>query len=197
MIIVIDNYDSFVHNLARYVGMAGHEYRVVRNDSRSIADIAEINPEAIILSPGPKAPQDAGISLDLIKTLAPSTPILGVCLGHQCIGEAFGGKTIQTEPVHGRASTITHDGKELFAGIPSPMKGGRYHSLMSVLPDETQLQVTARCTEGHIMAMRHREFPTYGVQFHPESVLTEYGMVLVRNFSIIVKCWHRMQKVAA
>lgn len=197
MIVVLDNYDSFVHNLARYVGLAGHECAVFRNDECSVEDIIAMNPEAIVLSPGPKAPQDSGISLELIKTLAPNVPMLGVCLGHQCIGEAFGGRTVQTEPMHGRASTITHDGKGLFAGIPSPMQGGRYHSLTSVLDNEEQLQISARCADGHVMAMRHRVHPTYGVQFHPESILTEHGMTLIRNFSVIVKCWRRMQKAAA
>jgi anthranilate synthase/aminodeoxychorismate synthase-like glutamine amidotransferase len=184
MILLIDNYDSFVYNLARYVGELGFTRHVVRNDKINLKEIKKLNPSHIIISPGPCAPDQAGISLDVIKQLGESIPILGVCLGHQAIGQALGGVVARAKnPMHGKASYITHDEKKLFANIENPLRVGRYHSLVvsdEHFPDE--LVVTARCEKGEIMALRHREYPVYGVQFHPESVLTTNGHALLRNF---------------
>lgn len=192
MILVIDNYDSFVYNLARYVERLGGSYEVRRNDRVTIAEIEAMKPDTIILSPGPCAPQQAGICIDLVKKFAPEIPILGVCLGHQAIGEAFGGETIRAaQPVHGKATQITHDSTGLFRDLPSPMKIGRYHSLVTTLPNDTPLIVTARAENGEIMAMRHKDFPTFGVQFHPESVLTPTGIDLLYNFVIMADEWNR------
>lgn len=188
MILIIDNYDSFVHNLARYVEIAGAQTRVIRNNKISVQEIAQMKPRGIIISPGPCTPKEAGVSVELIKALAPSTPILGVCLGHQAIGEAFGGKTVRSEPMHGEACEIEHDGAGLFQNLPSPLKVGRYHSLVSKLPKKTPLEITARY-EGIIMAMQHSAFPCYGVQFHPESILTEHGQQLIENFLTIADDW--------
>lgn len=197
MIVVIDNYDSFVYNLARYITLAGHECRVVRNDAIDITGLRALNPEALVVSPGPCAPQQAGISIEAIKQFGPQIPVLGVCLGHQCIGEAYGGRTVQSaKPMHGKASRIAHDGSALFTNMPSPMKAGRYHSLLAELPLNAPLEITARCEDDHIMAMQHKTYPVYGVQFHPESVLTENGMQLIENFSQIVKN-HQQMRVAA
>ncbi len=183
MILIIDNYDSFTHNLARYIELASENTRIVRNDVINVADIKAINPKAIILSPGPCTPKEAGISLELVKTYAPTIPILGVCLGHQCIGEAFGGRTVHApNPIHGRASVITHDGTGLFQNMPSPLQVGRYHSLIT---QDTDLTITAQTENGTIMAMQHKHYPTYGVQFHPESILTEHGLQLIENFIAI------------
>ncbi len=180
MILIVDNYDSFTHNLARYIELAGENTRIIRNDAISVTDIKAINPKAIILSPGPCTPKEAGISLELIKTYAPIIPMLGVCLGHQCIGEAFGGRTVHApNPMHGRASVITHDGTGLFQNMPSPLQVGRYHSLITQNPN---LIITAQTENGTIMAMQHKNYPTYGVQFHPESILTEHGLQLIENF---------------
>lgn len=197
MILVIDNYDSFVYNLARYVERLGGSYEVRRNDAVTVAEIEAMNPDTIILSPGPCAPQQAGICIDLVKRFAPEIPILGVCLGHQAIGEAFGGETIRAEqPVHGKATQITHDSTGLFRDLPSPMKIGRYHSLVTKLPNDTPLTVTARAENGEIMAMRHKDFPTFGVQFHPESVLTPTGIDLLYNFVIMADEWNREKQNA-
>ncbi len=182
MILVIDNYDSFVHNLARYFTLAGAECMVVRNDAMTVEQAARMNPEAIVISPGPGKPQDSGISIDIIKKLGANVPILGVCLGHQCIGEAYGGKTVRGEPMHGQASNIRHDGRGIFDGIPDGFQGGRYHSLITQLPENSPLRVTARADDGTTMAVEHATHPVYGVQFHPESVLTEHGMVIIQNF---------------
>lgn len=197
MILVIDNYDSFVYNLARYVERLGGSYEVRRNDRVTIAEIEAMKPDTIILSPGPCAPQQAGICIDLVKKFSPEIPILGVCLGHQAIGEAFGGETIRAEqPVHGKATQITHDSTGLFRDLPSPMKIGRYHSLVTKLPNDTPLTVTARAENGEIMAMRHKDFPTFGVQFHPESVLTPTGIDLLYNFVIMADEWNREKQNA-
>jgi anthranilate synthase component 2 len=186
MILIIDNYDSFVYNLARYVGELNHEYQVKRNDSITLADVAALNPSHIIISPGPKAPPDAGISVDIIKHFAPTIPILGVCLGHQALACAFGGVVeIAPKPLHGKSSVITHHGKDIFANLPNPLSVGRYHSLIVAekdLPD--CLEVTARSEDNLIMALRHREYPTFGVQFHPESILTQSGHALLKNFLV-------------
>jgi len=182
MIIVIDNYDSFVHNLARYVELAGHDTRVIRNDAMSVAEIKALNPTAIILSPGPCTPKEAGICIELVQTLGPQIPVLGVCLGHQVIGEAYDGETLRAAPCHGRASMIAHNGTGIFHDIQSPFEGGRYHSLVSAMAQESALEITARTDDGTIMAMAHKTHPVYGVQFHPESILTQNGLALIRNF---------------
>lgn len=201
MFLIIDNYDSFVHNLARYVALAGEQddmkYEVVRNDAITIQEIKTLAPEAIILSPGPRAPADAGICIEAIKTLGPSTPMLGVCLGHQAIGEAYGGKTITTPPMHGKTSQITHDCSALFAKTPSPMTVGRYHSLATELPEDSPLKTTAQTQDGIIMAMQHETHPVYGVQFHPESILTEHGQDIIDNFHKLTKRWNFIKQEAA
>ena len=184
MILVIDNYDSFVHNLARYVRELGFATEIVRCDALSVDEIAARRPSHILISPGPCTPNEAGVSVPLVRRLGPEIPILGVCLGHQCIGQAFGGQIVRARrPMHGMASRIAHDGEGLFAGLPDPLVGGRYHSLVveaADLPEE--LVVTARSEDGEIMGVRHREHPIEGLQFHPESVLTEHGHDLLRAF---------------
>ena len=184
MILLIDNYDSFVWNLARYVSELGHTRIVVRNDATSLDQIAALAPSHIIVSPGPCSPAEAGISNAVIATFGPSIPILGVCLGHQCIGAALGGKVERARrPMHGKTSLVRHQGTGVFAGLPDPLRVTRYHSLIvedDRLPD--CLEVTARSEEGEIMALAHRGQPTVGVQFHPEAVLTEHGHALLRNF---------------
>jgi anthranilate synthase/aminodeoxychorismate synthase-like glutamine amidotransferase len=184
MLLLIDNYDSFTYNLAQYLGELGAEVRVVRNDALSVDDVAKLAPRRIVVSPGPCTPNEAGISLELIERLAGKFPILGVCLGHQAIGQAFGGQVVRAPKVmHGKTSPILHDGAGLFAGIASPMQATRYHSLVvepSTLP--ASLRVTARTAEGEIMALQHATLPVWGVQFHPESILTTDGKQLLRNF---------------
>lgn len=184
MILLIDNYDSFVYNLARYVREIGFDAVVRRHDAISLSDIAALAPSHIIISPGPCTPREAGISNDVVRRFAAHIPILGVCLGHQCIGEALGGRIVRAaRPMHGKVSAITHDGSGVFAGLPSPFRVTRYHSLViepSSLPSE--LRVTARSETGEIMAVAHCEYPTVGVQFHPESALTEYGYRMLSTF---------------
>lgn len=185
MILVVDNYDSFVHNVARYVAMLGKDVDVARNDALSIDDISASPPEAIVISPGPCTPAEAGISNAIVEHFSGRIPILGVCLGHQCIGTVFGGRIARArQPMHGLASDITHEGKRLFAGLPQPLPVGRYHSLIvEPTPEmESVLAIDAVSTEGEIMALSHRTHPTWGVQFHPESVLTPDGLALVTNF---------------
>jgi para-aminobenzoate synthetase component II len=185
MLLVIDNYDSFVHNLARYFRELGQTTVVVRNDHVDLAALIATPPHAIILSPGPQAPQQAGQTLEVINRLAGRVPMLGVCLGHQAIGHAFGGTVVVAQqPMHGRSSRIRHQASGLFAGLPSPMEVGRYHSLAVELPptDGNRLTATAWAEDGTIMALEHRDLPLYGVQFHPESILTEQGYVLLANF---------------
>jgi anthranilate synthase/aminodeoxychorismate synthase-like glutamine amidotransferase len=184
MLLVIDNYDSFTYNLVQYLSEIGQEVRVVRNDELPAAEIAALAPSHLVISPGPCTPNEAGISLEVIRTYAGKIPILGVCLGHQAIGQAFGGKVVRAPRVmHGKTSQIFHDGKGLFTGVPSPFEATRYHSLViertSVPPD---LEVTARTADEEIMAVRHRTLPVEGVQFHPESFLTTAGKDLLRNF---------------
>jgi anthranilate synthase component 2/para-aminobenzoate synthetase component 2 len=184
MILLIDNYDSFVWNLARYVAELGHQRLVLRNDAVGLADIADLAPSHIILSPGPCGPPEAGISLRVIERFGPTVPILGVCLGHQCIGAAYGGKVARAlRPMHGKTSTVAHDGSGVFSGLPSPLTVTRYHSLI-VLDEELprSLRVTARSPEGEIMGLVHRQHPVEGVQFHPEAVLTEGGHSMLSNF---------------
>ena len=198
MILIIDNYDSFVYNLAHYVERLGMPCRVVRNDAVSVEDVCAQKPLGVILSPGPCAPQQAGISIDLVKRIGADIPVLGVCLGHQAIGEAFGGKTIRAQqPVHGKSSRIEHEGSGLFHNIPSPMEVGRYHSLMVELPEKSPLKVTAIGEDGEIMALQHSTYPVYGVQFHPESVLTPNGLEMMRNFVLLARDWHTEQDRAA
>jgi anthranilate synthase/aminodeoxychorismate synthase-like glutamine amidotransferase len=183
MLLLIDNFDSFVYNLARYFEELGRETVVVRNDAIDLNGIRALAPEAIILSPGPCDPPRAGISLHVVRELGAEIPLLGVCLGHQVIGAACGGEVIRGMPVHGRASRIHHDGKGIFDGIPSPFLAARYHSLIvseRALPET--VEVAARLDDGTIMALRHRELPVVGVQFHPESVLTEHSHRLLANF---------------
>ena len=183
MILVIDNYDSFVHNLARYFRLEGAETTIVRNDVSTVDALLAVEPQAVVLSPGPKAPADAGLCLELLQKLPLSTPLLGVCLGHQCLGEFFGGKTLPADrPLHGQASTIRHNEAGIFQGLPSPLQAGRYHSLISVMPENSLLKPCAWSEEGEIMAVQHEVAPWFGVQFHPESILTPYGRAMVRNF---------------
>jgi anthranilate synthase/aminodeoxychorismate synthase-like glutamine amidotransferase len=184
MILLVDNYDSFVFNLARYLEELGHETVVVRNDALTVDGIAARKPRAIVISPGPCTPNEAGVSLDVFRKLSADVPILGVCLGHQALAAAFGGKVVRApEPVHGRTSLILHNHKGLFADLPSPFRATRYHSLIAeeqTLP--TELEITARTPDGLIMGLAHRSRPCFGVQFHPESVLTEHGHRLLANF---------------
>ena len=185
MILVIDNYDSFTYNLVQYLGELGEELAVYRNDALSLEEIVAMKPARILISPGPGRPEDAGVSLGVITALGATTPILGVCLGHQAIGLAYGGLVRRANrPMHGKTSRIVHQGMSVFGGLPSPFEAGRYHSL--VVADEqlpAELEVTARTEDdGTIMGLRHRTFPVHGVQFHPESVLTPDGKQLLRNF---------------
>jgi para-aminobenzoate synthetase component 2 len=184
MILVIDNYDSFTYNLVQYLGALGKEVMVKRNDEITLDEIAELQPEHILISPGPCTPNEAGISLGLIDRFKGEIPILGVCLGHQAIGQVFGGDVVRAERLmHGKTSPILHDGKTIFEGIPSPYTATRYHSLIvkrDTLPD--CLEITAETAEGEIMGLRHKEYPIEGVQFHPESIITDHGLQLLRNF---------------
>lgn len=184
MILLIDNYDSFVYNLARYVRELGCEAVVRRHDAITLSEISALAPSHVIVSPGPCTPREAGISTDVVRHFAPTVPILGVCLGHQCIGEAFGGRIVRAaRPMHGKVSSVIHDGTSVFAGLPSPIRATRYHSLViapETVPEE--LRVIARTDTGEIMAVRHRDYPTVGVQFHPESALTEYGYRMLATF---------------
>jgi anthranilate synthase/aminodeoxychorismate synthase-like glutamine amidotransferase len=184
VILLLDNYDSFVYNLSRYVRELGEHPVVVRNDAITIDEIRELAPSHIILSPGPCSPGEAGISVSLIRALGQDTPILGVCLGHQAIGAAYGAEIVRARrPMHGKTSRIHHDGSELFAGVPSPFTATRYHSLV-IAPESLppELRVTARSEDDEIMAVAHRTHPVVGVQFHPESALTEHGYWLVDHF---------------
>jgi len=194
MILLIDNYDSFVHNLARYLEELGTTTRVVRNDAASVDDVLRSSPQAIIISPGPCSPKEAGISVDLVRRCVGRIPLLGVCLGHQAIAEALGGRIIRArEPVHGRTSWIRHHDTPLFQGIPDPFLATRYHSLVvdrESVPGE--LAVTAWTDDGVVMALEHRQHPVYGVQFHPESVLTQYGHTLLANFLRLAGLGSRM-----
>jgi anthranilate synthase/aminodeoxychorismate synthase-like glutamine amidotransferase len=188
MIFVLDNYDSFTYNLVQYLGELGAKVVVARNDQTTTADIDALHPNRIVISPGPCTPHEAGISIDVIKYFAGNIPVLGVCLGHQAIGEAFGGKVIRAANLmHGKTSSVEHDGKTIFRDIPSPMTATRYHSLIveeKSLPKELEISATCHDRDGTrvIMGLRHRKFPVEGVQFHPESVLTDQGKQLIRNF---------------
>ncbi len=184
MILLVDNYDSFVHNLARYLRELGEEVVVLRNDAVDVAGARALAPSHLVVSPGPCTPAEAGASCALIEALVPDVPVLGVCLGHQCIGAAYGGRVVRADrPMHGKLSPVHHRGRGLFAGLPDPLAVTRYHSLVverSTLPDV--LEVTAWTEAGEVMALRHRELPVWGVQFHPEAVLTESGHRILANF---------------
>jgi len=186
MLLVIDNYDSFTYNLVQYLGELGADVLVRRNDAVTVDEVGELAPEGIVLSPGPCAPAQAGVTVDVIRAWGETTPILGVCLGHQAIGEAYGGRVVRaSKAVHGKTSRISHDGSDLFAGLPSPLQVGRYHSLTverATLPESLRVVATAEHDESEIDALRHRTHPVWGVQFHPESVLTPDGKQLLRNF---------------
>jgi len=186
MVLMIDNYDSFTYNLVQYLGELGADVRTIRNDALTIADIEAMAPDRIVVSPGPCTPNEAGISVAAITHFAGQIPILGVCLGHQSIGQAFGGKVVRAgRLMHGKTSEILHDGRGVFRGVPSPFTAVRYHSLLveaDSLPD--CLEVTARTDLGEIMGLRHRELAVEGVQFHPESIATEHGREMLRNFLV-------------
>ncbi len=184
MLLVIDNYDSFTYNIVQYFGELGADMKVVRNDALSLDEIKDLAPDQICISPGPCTPDQAGISCDVIREFGKTTPILGVCLGHQSIGQVFGGKVIRAaQLMHGKTSPIIHQGESVFAGLPSPFTATRYHSLIverESLPD--CLKITAETEDGTIMGIKHKELPIHGVQFHPESILTEGGMKMLENF---------------
>ena len=188
-VLVIDNYDSFVYNLVQYLGELNAEPIVKRHDAITIDEVEDISPHALLISPGPGNPKQAGISVDLIKWAAGKIPVLGICLGHQCIGEAWGGKIVHAPQVmHGKTSLISHNESGLFKDIESPFNATRYHSLMvdpESFPDE--LEITAKTDDGLIMGLKHKEFEIYGLQFHPESILTAYGHKLIENFLLSVK----------
>jgi anthranilate synthase component II len=186
MLLLVDNYDSFTYNLYQYLGELGAETRVVRNDELTVAAALALRPSSVVISPGPGNPDEAGISLELIRALPPSVPLLGVCLGHQALGQAYGGRIVRAPRImHGKTSEVRHDGRTLFAGLPQPFTATRYHSLV-IAPDSVPecLEVSARTDDGVgvIMAVRHRTLPQEGVQFHPESILTGVGKDLLRNF---------------
>jgi anthranilate synthase/aminodeoxychorismate synthase-like glutamine amidotransferase len=186
MILVIDNYDSFTYNLVQYLGELGADVVVHRNDAVAVEDVGAMNPTAIVLSPGPCTPKEAGITVDVIRRWGATIPTLGVCLGHQAIGEAYGGEVVRADRVmHGKTSEICHDGTGLFAGLPSPMEVMRYHSLIvarGTLPESLEIIAVAKDDPAEVHAVKHREHPVYGVQFHPESVMTPHGKALLRNF---------------
>jgi len=184
MLLVIDNYDSFTYNLVQYLGELGAEMKVYRNDEITVDEVEDLAPEKILISPGPGTPDDAGISLGTIERFAQKVPILGVCLGHQAIGQYFGGKVVRgPEPVHGKPVSVTHDGKTIFSDVPQNFSAGRYHSLVvdrESIPE--CLEISAESPDGLVMAMRHKDLPVEGVQFHPESILTEHGKTMLANF---------------
>lgn len=189
MLLVIDNYDSFTYNLVQYLGELKAKPVVFRNDQITIKKIIQMRPDQIVISPGPCTPKEAGISCEVIRTFSGKTPILGVCLGHQCIGDVFGGKIIRAKQImHGKTSDIYHTGKELFKGLPKPFKATRYHSLLIENKSFPKvLEITAVTKDDEIMGVRHRRHPTWGVQFHPESILTQGGKDILRNFLALAK----------
>jgi anthranilate synthase/aminodeoxychorismate synthase-like glutamine amidotransferase len=184
MILMIDNYDSFTFNIVQYLGQMGEDVQVYRNDKTTIDGIRKLKPQAIFLSPGPGAPHQAGITVDVIRAFYKTLPIMGICLGHQSIGFAFGGEVVRAQRImHGKVSPVEHDGKTIFAGLPNPFTAGRYHSLV-VRPETLPscLEASAKTAEGEIMGLRHKDYPVEGIQFHPESVLTPQGKRIIRNF---------------
>jgi anthranilate synthase/aminodeoxychorismate synthase-like glutamine amidotransferase len=184
MILMIDNYDSFTFNIVQYLGQMGEDVQVYRNDKTTIDGIRKLKPQAIFLSPGPGAPHQAGITVDVIRAFYKTLPIMGICLGHQSIGFAFGGEVVRAQRImHGKVSPVEHDGKTIFAGLPNPFTAGRYHSLV-VRPETLPscLEASAKTAEGEIMGLRHKDYPVEGIQFHPESVLTPQGKRILRNF---------------
>lgn len=186
MLLIIDNYDSFTYNLVQYLGELGAEIEVYRNDQMTVEALAARRPDQIVISPGPGDPSEAGISKEVIRQLGPYIPILGVCLGHQCMGEVFGGKVSRAPRLmHGKTSPVYHYGGGLFTGVPSPFEATRYHSLIVEEPLPDSLEITAFTKEGEMMGLRHKEFPIYGVQFHPESILTTHGKQILKNFLAI------------
>ncbi len=199
MFLLIDNYDSFTYNLFHFLGELGAEVEVRRNDALSVQQALAMNPEGLVLSPGPCDPDQAGICLDLVTAAAGRLPILGVCLGHQSIGQSFGGKVVRAPaPMHGKLSQISHEGKGVFAGLPSPLTATRYHSLVverDSLPDS--LEITAQTADGVIMGLSHRELPIHGVQFHPESIASEHGHALLENYLKIAKAAGTAGRVGA
>jgi anthranilate synthase/aminodeoxychorismate synthase-like glutamine amidotransferase len=183
MLVMIDNYDSFTYNLVQYLGELGAEITVFRNDQVSVEQVREMEPDYIVISPGPGEPDDGGISNEILRQLGPEIPILGVCLGHQCIAQVYGGKVTRAPRLmHGKVSNVYHNGRGVFNGVPSPFKATRYHSLIVEEPLPDCLEVTAFTRDGEIMGLRHKEYPVTGVQFHPESILTEHGKRILRNF---------------
>lgn len=184
MILVIDNYDSFTYNLVQYLGELGAEMKIFRNDKITVAEAVALKPEKVLVSPGPCSPREAGVSCDIIREFGPRVPLFGVCLGHQAVGDVFGGKVVRAERLmHGKTSPILHNGESVFKGLPSPFNATRYHSLLverESLP--SCLKITAETAEGEIMGLMHKEYPVHGVQFHPESILTEHGKQLLQNF---------------
>ena len=183
MLALIDNYDSFTYNLAQFLGELGQDIQVFRNDALTVDELDALAPASIVISPGPGDPDDAGISCEVIRQLGPRIPILGVCLGHQCIGQVFGGQVLRAPYVmHGKTSEIYHNGLDVFAGLANPFQATRYHSLVVAEPLPDVLHATAHTADGILMAMRHRDYPIFGVQFHPESILTDGGKKLLKNF---------------
>lgn len=184
MLLVIDNFDSFTYNIVQYFGQLGQEQRVYRNDEITVKEALALNPDKVVLSPGPCSPNEAGVSMEMIGAFAGKRPLLGVCLGHQCIGQFFGGRVVRAgRLMHGKTSPIKHTNTDVFFGLPNPFEGTRYHSLLvekESLPDS--LQATAETAEGEIMGLRHKTLPVYGVQFHPESLATQSGMLILKNF---------------
>lgn len=184
MLLVIDNFDSFTYNLVQYFGMLGVDQRVFRNNAITVEEALALNPDRVLISPGPCSPNEAGVSLAMIEAFAGKKPVFGVCLGHQCMGQHFGGRVIRADRLmHGKTSPILHNGRELFADLPSPFEATRYHSLLverDSLPD--CLEITAETAEGEIMGLRHKTLPMWGVQFHPESFATEHGLKMLENF---------------
>ncbi len=183
MILVIDNYDSFTYNLVQLMGELGADLRVVRNDQATVEDVKAMRPTHIVISPGPGTPDDGGISMDVIRALGPTTPVLGVCLGQQSIGQVFGGKVVRAPRLmHGKTSMIYHKHTALFTGVPNPFQATRYHSLIVEEPLPDCLTVTAFTEDGEVMGVRHKDYPVVGVQFHPESILTQFGSRMLQNF---------------
>lgn len=198
MLLIIDNYDSFTYNLVQYFGELGAEPVVKRNDEITLAEIEALRPEAIVISPGPCTPKEAGISNEVIAHIGPKLPILGVCLGHQCIGHVYGGAVVRAgRLMHGKTSPILHDATGVFAGLPSPFEATRYHSLLIDPPTVPEtLIVNAHTAEGEIMGVRHRDYPIHGVQFHPESILTRHGKDLLKNFLRLMDEFHAKKEAA-